>query len=257
MESLTLRQQTILNCVINAHVESALPVGSLLITEQYPLNLSPATVRHEMGALEELGYLMHPHTSSGRVPTDQGYRYYVDHCVEEKESSFALTGPVVNDLSEASSEVEFFAEKVSTLLAILSEEAGMVMLQEPSERDSGNRRRSRLFLQGSSHILEKPEFQDVQKVRLLFKAFEEKKDLAQWLDQQSHESCVMVTIGHENEPEALQDCAVVTMRYAWKDHSGGTLAIVGPRRMRYGRTISLVRAMADLIHTVFETKELD
>ncbi|MBI4711029.1 MAG: hypothetical protein HY767_00985, partial [Candidatus Omnitrophica bacterium] len=79
METLSLRQNDILRGVIETHIETTQPVGSRSIAEKYAISFSPATIRHEMGALEEMGYLTHPHTSSGRLPTDHGYRYYLDH----------------------------------------------------------------------------------------------------------------------------------------------------------------------------------
>ena len=79
METLTQRQENILRGVVESHIETTGPVGSRYITQRYALPLSSATIRNEMGALEEMGYLTHPHTSSGRIPTDYGYRYYLDH----------------------------------------------------------------------------------------------------------------------------------------------------------------------------------
>ena len=78
-QDLTPRQQHILRCLVNEYVDSGRAVGSNTLIERYPLNVSSATVRNEMAALERLGYIHHPHTSSGRVPTDVGYRYYVEH----------------------------------------------------------------------------------------------------------------------------------------------------------------------------------
>lgn len=82
MLSLTERQQTILTSAVDAHIESAQPIGSHLLLETYGLGYSSATIRHEMGELEQLGYLEQPHVSAGRVPTDAGYRFYVDHGLE-------------------------------------------------------------------------------------------------------------------------------------------------------------------------------
>src|ERR1700694_2039552 len=82
---LTERQSRILELVIREYVEAASPVGSQLISGKYPMKASPATIRNEMAELEEMGYLTHPHTSSGRVPTEEGYRYYVEILMREEE----------------------------------------------------------------------------------------------------------------------------------------------------------------------------
>ena len=81
MTEMTPRRQAILGLVIRAYVEKGAPVGSKMFVDSYGLNVSPATIRNEMAILEELGYLTHPHTSAGRVPTEKGYRYFVQHLV--------------------------------------------------------------------------------------------------------------------------------------------------------------------------------
>ena len=82
-ERLGSRQRLILGLVIREYVASASPVGSRMLGENYDLKVSSATVRNEMARLEELGYLTHPHTSAGRVPTDSGYRYFVEQLMGE------------------------------------------------------------------------------------------------------------------------------------------------------------------------------
>src|SRR3990170_694177 len=82
---LSERQSRILELVVREYVEAASPVGSQLIYRKHRLNASPATIRNEMADLEEQGYLTHPHTSSGRVPTEHGYRYYVESLMQEEE----------------------------------------------------------------------------------------------------------------------------------------------------------------------------
>lgn len=81
---LTERQDFVLNRLIQGHVELGRPVGSRWVSEQSGVRWSPSTIRYELAVLEELGYLSHPHTSAGRVPTDAGYRYYVDSLMSER-----------------------------------------------------------------------------------------------------------------------------------------------------------------------------
>ena len=93
---LDARKQTILKVIISNYLETGEPVGSRTISKLSDLNLSSATIRNEMSDLEELGYIVQPHTSAGRVPTDKGYRFYVDNLMEEKESmnSFNYNAPI-------------------------------------------------------------------------------------------------------------------------------------------------------------------
>jgi heat-inducible transcriptional repressor len=85
MSEMTPRRQAVLGLVIRSYIEKGLPVGSKAFVESFGLDVSPATIRNEMAALEEMGYLTHPHTSAGRVPTEQGYRYFVEHLLGETE----------------------------------------------------------------------------------------------------------------------------------------------------------------------------
>ena len=82
---MTPRRQAVLGLVIRSYVDRGLPVGSKAFVAGFGLEISPATIRNEMAALEEMGYLTHPHTSAGRVPTEQGYRYFVEYLLRETE----------------------------------------------------------------------------------------------------------------------------------------------------------------------------
>ena len=79
------RKTKILNAIIQNYLETGEPVGSRTISKYTDLNLSSATIRNEMADLEELGYIVQPHTSAGRIPSDKGYRFYVDHLMKEKD----------------------------------------------------------------------------------------------------------------------------------------------------------------------------
>ena len=85
MDELGERKEKILNAIIQNYLETGEPVGSRTISKMSDLNLSSATIRNEMSDLEELGYIVQPHTSSGRIPSDKGYRFYVDHLMEVKD----------------------------------------------------------------------------------------------------------------------------------------------------------------------------
>ena len=85
MDELGERKEKILNAIIQNYLETGEPVGSRTISKMSDLNLSSATIRNEMSDLEELGYIVQPHTSAGRIPSDKGYRFYVDHLMEVKD----------------------------------------------------------------------------------------------------------------------------------------------------------------------------
>ena len=86
MEGLDERKTKILKAIIKTYLETGEPVGSRTISKYTDLHLSSATIRNEMSDLEELGYIVQPHTSAGRIPSDKGYRFYVDHLIEQKDA---------------------------------------------------------------------------------------------------------------------------------------------------------------------------
>ena len=85
MNNLDERKRVILKAIIKTYLETGEPVGSRTISKYTDLNLSSATIRNEMSDLEDLGYIVQPHTSAGRIPSDKGYRLYVDQLMSEKE----------------------------------------------------------------------------------------------------------------------------------------------------------------------------
>ena len=256
METLSPRQNNILRGVIETHIETTQPVGSRSIAEKYAISFSPATIRNEMGALEEMGYLSHPHTSSGRLPTDYGYRYYLDHTSFENTSADPLDR--LNDElvpSAAPQMLEEFLEHVSLILASLSQEVGLTLLPGAETRASSRSARTRLALQGLPYILEQPEFQDVRKVRNLLGVFEEKVTLAKWVLSHVDPEHVSVSVGHEHSQEALEDCSIVAARYDAGEDRRGVIAILGPKRMAYRQIIPLVSRMAVMVGDILERME--
>jgi heat-inducible transcriptional repressor len=258
MNPLSQRQNNILLGVIETHIETTQPVGSRSIAEKYALSFSSATIRNEMGALEEMGYLTHPHTSSGRLPTDHGYRYYLDNTSFEDTSAVAPFTRLTEELAPAAAEerLEEFLDHVALLLSSLSQEIGLTLM--PSCRPASERSgRARFSLQGLPYILEKPEFQDVRKIRNLIGVFEEKIALTQWVLTHGNPESVSVSVGREHAQEALEDCAIVTARYGAGGESRGVIAILGPKRMAYRKIIPLVSRMAVVVGDILENRELE
>ncbi len=114
MEELDSRKTIILNAIIKNYLETGEPVGSRTISKYSDLNLSSATIRNEMSDLEELGYIIQPHTSAGRIPSDKGYRFYVDHLVKEKDQEIEEMKDLMFQNAEKMDQV---LQKVAKLLA--------------------------------------------------------------------------------------------------------------------------------------------
>ncbi len=127
MIDLTKRQNDILKIIVGVYVKTVAPVGSRTIANSYRDTLSTATIRNEMHDLEEKGYIKQPHTSAGRVPTDKGYRYYVDHLDLEASVPPHVAALVAREYRERMDTIETLFERTSKILSSLSEQAGLVV----------------------------------------------------------------------------------------------------------------------------------
>lgn len=126
MEELTERQQLILRLVVREYVSSATPVASRSLVERYDLSISPATVRNELALLEDLGYLTHPHTSAGRVPTEIGYRYFVERLMEESNLSLEEQLKIRHQFHQARLEIDQWLRLSAAVLAHAAHGASLV-----------------------------------------------------------------------------------------------------------------------------------
>ena len=133
IDKLSDRQKLILKLVVREYVALATPVGSRTLSENYDLGVSPATVRNEMARLEELGYLMQPHTSAGRMPTDRGYRYFVEQLMSEVDLSLPERRMIQHQFHQARQEVGQWMELAAAVLAHTVHGAALVTAPQMSE----------------------------------------------------------------------------------------------------------------------------
>lgn len=126
MDELTTREKVILRCIIEEFIHSANPVGSRFISKSADLKLSPATIRNVMSDLEDLNYLTHNHTSGGRIPTDKGYRYFVDELMEKDALLKNEQDILRNKLADTDSIKDDIYKEVSKILGRLSKEISVV-----------------------------------------------------------------------------------------------------------------------------------
>lgn len=131
MESLSDRQRLVLKLIVAEHIASAAPVGSATLTAKYGLAMSPATTRNEMAELEAAGYIAHPHTSAGRVPTAKGYRYFVECLMEEGELTPEQQDAVRRELQRAGPEPERWLDVAASVLAQVAQNTTLVTLPRP------------------------------------------------------------------------------------------------------------------------------
>jgi heat-inducible transcriptional repressor len=126
-EPLTERQLRVLEAVVQTYIQTAEPAGSQTIASRFGLGVSPATIRSTMSELEEKGYLFHPHTSAGRIPTDRAYRLYVDNLIRLSPPSHMDQTTLRQELPEARSEVEEILGRAAQVLSVLTAELGVAV----------------------------------------------------------------------------------------------------------------------------------
>jgi len=334
------RKKKILQIIIEDYISSAEPVGSRTIARKYDLELSPATIRNEMSDLELLGYLEQPHTSAGRIPSAQAYRFYVDALIEPGtltdndmalidgwynerrrniddifqstakilsrmtqnvsmvltnqqtianfcylkflplDSQHAILCIVADDgsidtnvvdipLGMSSEEMDYLAGKMSKLLEdrnlsdisveilqnvhtdVVEDKLIFSSLLQAVRKMTGRRQEQNVFLGGTKQLLNQPEFRDVERVRNLLGILEEEKVLKDLL-QGGEDSGLKVTIGSENKFTGIQDCSMVQATYRLNGQIVGTMAVLGPTRMEYGKVISVMDYLHKYLKTILD-----
>lgn len=334
------RKKKILQIIIEDYISSAEPVGSRTIARKYDLGLSPATIRNEMSDLELLGYLEQPHTSAGRIPSAQAYRFYVDALIEPGtltdndmalidgwynerrrniddifqstakilsrmtqnvsmvltnqqtianfcylkflplDSQHAILCIVADDgsidtnvvdipLGMSSEEMDYLAGKMSKLLEdrnlsdisveilqnvhtdVVEDKLIFSSLLQAVRKMTGRRQEQKVFLGGTKQLLNQPEFRDVERVRNLLGILEEEKVLKDLL-QGGEDSGLKVTIGSENKFTGIQDCSMVQVTYRLNGQIVGTMAVLGPTRMEYGKVISVMDYLHKYLKTILD-----
>ncbi len=340
-EALDERTQRILMAVIQSFIQTADPVGSRTISKRFDFGLSPATIRNVMSDLEEFGFLEQPHTSAGRIPTDKGYRRYVDHLrtlempnLEEADfitqqfrshqgdtdEVIAVTSRLLSEVSHYAGvvlytfstaifkRIEFVKIRGRQVLAIFVMASAIVhnklltldeevtqdelhkisnylnqefsgqplhairqqvlerMAEEKAQYDllvqqaiyvgaktfeDTTEAESDIYLGGTANIMDQPEFvANVDRMKELFKAFEEKSRLISILDRCLAETGINVIIGSETPLKDIHECSLVTHTYSYGDCTLGVLGVVGPKRMEYSRMMALVDYTANLVSRI-------
>jgi len=227
---MTDRQRQILNAIVEQYAEVASPVGSNLLAKAF--NVSSATVRTEMAELERLGFIMQPHTSAGRIPTDKGYRFYVNSIAEEhadrQESSLPerhATRALATRVAQGGVPERTVRNAVDTLVE-LTHNLGMATI--------GNQ----LYMSGLSNLFGQPEFINGMQVRQVAQLLD---NLEPWLREAALNEPLSVYIGAENPIGRSAGCSLIISRFRgpWSDRS--YIGVLGPTRQSYRDVMLLVR----------------
>jgi heat-inducible transcriptional repressor len=346
-EGLNERAQMLLKALIENYIRDGQPVGSRTLSRDSGLSLSSATIRNVMADLEDLGFVASPHTSAGRIPTDKGYRFFVDTLLKLKPLHHEEIEDIERRLGTESSNGRSLVQTVSQMLSSVTHMAGLVTLPNPhyialshiefvglsenralaimvmSNREVQNRvvqldryhspeelRRAANYLNeafagrslpdvraqllaqlqetrqhmdqlmrdaiqvaqkvfdaksedrgveyviaGETNLMGFAELSNVDRLRRLFEAFNEKHDILRLLDSCLRADGIQIFIGQESGYRILDDISVVTAPYMVDNQVVGVLGIIGPTRMAYERVIPIVDITAKLLGSALNARK--
>ena len=345
-EALSERAQLLLKALIESYIRDGQPVGSRTLSRDSGLSLSSATIRNVMADLEELGFVVSPHTSAGRIPTDKGYRLFVDSLLKLKPLQSEEIDDIERRLRNDVSNGRTLVQTVSQMLSSVTQMAGLVTLPNPhyvalsqiefiglsenralaimvmNNREVENRvvqlerpysseelRRAANYLNeafagrslpevrasllkqlqetrqtmnqlmqdaiqmaqkvfetpggeqveyviaGETNLMGFAELSNVDRLRRLFEAFNEKHDMLRLLDSCLRAQGIQIFIGHESGYQILDDISVVTAPYMLDNQVVGVLGVIGPTRMAYERVIPIVDVTAKLLGSALNARK--
>ncbi|MCP4699948.1 MAG: heat-inducible transcriptional repressor HrcA [Gammaproteobacteria bacterium] len=331
------RTQHLLKVLMDRYIRDGQPVGSRTLSRDVDLDLSPATIRNIMADLEEMGLIVSPHTSAGRIPTARGYRLFIDTLLQVKPVEKEETQRLRKQLLNSTQDNKELLTQASTLLSEITRLAGVVMLPRRESRalrhvdflslserrvlailvvnekdvrnciihtsrayssselqqaanylnmafsgkevkavrdellkemrkarESMNRMMQAVIeiadkaftvepsaadflLTGETNLMDVEELCNIDKLRHLFNAFNQKRDILHLLDQALHARGVQIFIGEESGYQGLGECSVVASPYKVNGEVIGVLGVIGPTRMSYDRIIPVVDMTAKLL----------
>jgi len=349
-EVLSDREQVLLRLLIEQYIRDGQPVGSRTLSRELGINLSSATIRNVMADLEDLGFVASPHTSAGRIPTDKGYRFFVDTLLKVQPHATVeqnALAEIQRSLGQYSADPKALVATASKMLSSVTQLAGLVTLPRPTHsavshiefvplsdnralailvvngREVQNRVvqleryyspdelkrasnylnsqfvgkelsqvREHLVLQlqetreslnqlmldairlaqqvvgpdpqagrveyviaGETNLMNFAELSNVDKLKRLFDAFNQQRDILHLLDQSLRADGVQIFIGQESGYTILDDCSVVTAPYTLDKEVIGVLGVIGPTRMAYERVIPIVDLTAKLLSAALNPRQ--
>lgn len=332
---LQFRARKILYSVVTEYIATGEPVGSRKLSKRYGINLSPATIRNVLADLTDAGLLSQPHTSAGRIPTERGFRVFVDALIQMRDVAaqdretvlerMRELRPGVDDLvkeagrllasmagaaavitrpradSAPLSQLRFMflrprevlavlitkggalqnrvirapddlkaaeLERINNYLSSVAENKTLPQLRQALAEDLDGERELRdqakgvldalvaesdptdVVIEGSVALFDRPEFSDAENIRRYLRTFDEKSRLLSLLDQTLASGGVHVLIGSETALEDVVDISLISATYQRDGVSAGSVGIIGPTRMDYGKLVPLVGFTAQVISDV-------
>ncbi|MGE5297647.1 MAG: hypothetical protein ACM3KM_00600 [Acidobacteriaceae bacterium] len=231
---LPLRQQRILAAIIKEYSENATPVGSKELVSKYNIHVSPATIRSEMAALEKAGYIYQPHKSAGRIPTDKGYRLFINELMRRFELSEKERRLLRDELGKLKVAHEQLGRSIANLISTVSGQAAFALL--PNDTSST----------GLSRIVTEPELSDPDTLKGVTELFDH-LDLHATKLLKAPDGKIETFIGKESPLPVPKNMSLVISKIKLKDGKKGMVGILGPKRMAYAKNLSLLEYLSKLL----------
>lgn len=233
---MTERQQQILASIIEQYAEVAAPVGSVTLAKLF--GVSSATVRSEMARLEETGFIMQPHTSAGRIPTDKGYRHYVNMLTEAGNSQPKL------DRGAKAIEARVNTNTTNADRAIRSAVDSLVELTHNLGIATIG---GQMYMSGMSNLFSQPEFSQGASVQSIAQLLD---NLEPWLREAAPNEPLNVFIGNENPIGKTSGATLIISRFRSPYSDRSYIGVLGPTRQSYGKVMNLVRHAGSMLEEV-------
>jgi heat-inducible transcriptional repressor len=239
---MTERQAKILAAIIEQHAEVAAPVGSVMLAKLF--NVSSATVRAEMGKLEVLGFIQQPHTSAGRIPTDKGYRFYVNSLTEMRDVAKNDFHLAVQDRTLKALDARISSHSTRADRAIRSAVDSLVDLTHNLGLATIG---DQLYMSGIGNLFSHPEFARGEHVAQVASLLD---NLEPWLKEVAPNEPLNVYIGRENPIGKSSNCSLIISRFRSPYSDNSYIGVLGPTRQSYARVIRLVRHSGAMLEEV-------
>ncbi len=231
---ITKRQKEILCQIIEEYAETAAPVGSMTMAKLF--GVSPATIRAEMARLEALGLVAQPHTSAGRVPTDAGYRFYVNNLENhEMEPSLERGAHALDVRVSSHSRADAAIRGAVDSLVELTGNLGLATID------------GQLYLSGISRLFTQPEFLDNRRVQAVAKLLD---NLEPWLREAAPGEPLNIFIGQENPIGRNSEVSLIISKFRSPFSDKSYIGVLGPTRQNYSRVTALVRHAGNMLEEI-------
>ncbi|MCY4088794.1 MAG: transcriptional regulator [Candidatus Saccharibacteria bacterium] len=236
---MTNRQAQILTAIVEAYAEVGYPIGSVTLAKLF--QAASSTIRSEMSILEDLDYIYQPHTSAGRVPTDKGYRWYVNNLqsptVDTKNADLSNQVKVLSARIEGAGEAEQAIKSAVDSLVELTANVGIGTLG------------SSLHISGLGNLFSQPEFTSKASIQAAAYLLD---NLEAWLHEVRPNQSPTVLIGQENPIGKTSGCSLIISRFQSPYSDRSYVGVIGSTRQNYRQIMTLVKSAGEILEESFE-----